>query len=130
MISKYKNSRTLCYEARMLAVISFAWFVLSFAFLHSHTTPSGRLVVHSHPYPHQEQESPKKPAHDHSTLEFLYYNLNNPEHHLNYVPVLPGFNLNFEKHISPLSRIPPLRRGYVVTLQIRAPPFLPLYFSV
>lgn len=45
------------------------------AFIHSHTLPNGQIIVHSHLFPWNEDETPAQPVHQHKPQSLLFYHL-------------------------------------------------------
>ena len=113
-------SRSIPASVVMLTFV--CWSISSSLFWHTHTTPSGRLVIHSHLFPPYQQKSSPGSTHDHSPLGFLFYHLNNPNHHLNYTPMLPVIvpAVTASLFLAPWILSP--CRGVETADQIRAPP--------
>lgn len=110
--------------ASPLILVLLSWSLSSYAFLHSHTANSGRLVVHSHLLPPTQQESSRGSPHDHSPLEYLFHHLDAPDHHLNYAPPPPVIILPVTAPLLLDSRSLSLRIGFETSNQIRAPPLV------
>jgi len=84
-------------EARSVGIFLiltiFAWTIASFSFLHSHQLHSGRVLAHSHVSKTQDTPPASQSSHEHSEFEYLFYQLNSIEYHLNYAPPPPVLTL-------------------------------------
>lgn len=62
----------------IISPILFAFFNLSYNSIfngHYHFLNTGRVIFHAHPVTNNSTESPTKPSHPHSKLEFLLYEM-------------------------------------------------------
>ncbi len=62
----------------IISLILFAIFNLSYNSTfngHYHFLNTGRIIFHAHPVSNNSTESPTKPSHSHSKLEFLFYEM-------------------------------------------------------
>jgi len=70
-----KNKKWIETASLVAGLAVFGYIFFSTAFMHTHTLPDGRVVVHSHYADDADEKDDGKDQHSHTDTEFLFYTI-------------------------------------------------------